>query len=337
MTHAAEHVQAVMQMVTGHWVAGAIHAVCKHEIPDALADGPKTIEELASATGTHPDSVKRVTRALGSCGLFAETAPGTIELTEMGQLLRKDVPGSMRGMSIVQGMDPQWRAWGNFPHSLKTGEPAFDALHGMNFWEYGEKDPAFAEAFNDAMTGYSRGTGQAVAASYDFSGIDTLIDVGGGHGFLVSLILQSNPEMKGGVLDLPHVAEGATAMFESMGVADRAAAHGGSFFEWIPAADAYISKHILHDWNDDACVTILQKMVHAMDGDGKVLIIENVIPEGNEPSFGKMLDLEMLNSTVGGRERTEAEFAELFSRAGLTLTRVIPTPSPVCVIEAVKA
>jgi hypothetical protein len=331
---AADHAQHVMGLITGHWVAAAVHAAAIMGIPDQLADGPHTANELAARVDADPRSTYRVLRALAMVGLFVQRDDGKFALTGSGELLRSDVPGSMCGMAQFQGNNAHWAAWGNFMHSVRTGEPAFHALHGKDFFEYCKTDRALFEAFNAAMTGYSKATGLAVTETYDFSGIRRLIDVGGGHGFMLSTILAANPEMTGCVFDLPSVVAGADAVFTEAGVADRAEAVGGDFFKSVPKGDGYISKHILHDWNDEACVGILRSITTAMDGTGPVLIVENVLPEGDAPSFGKILDLEMLNSTEGGQERTEAEFAALFEQVGLKLSRVIPTPSPVSILEA---
>ncbi len=327
----------LMQFITGHWVAAAVHTAAKLGLADQLGDGPQSSDEIASAVGAHGPSVYRLLRALTALGLFDEVEPGRFGLNEVGELLQTDHPRSMRSMALFQGADPHWRGWGAFPHSVTTGEPAFEHVHGMGFFDYCQIDPAFSEAFNGAMTGMSAAASEAVVAAYDFGGIEKLVDVGGGHGYLLTRILQRHPELRGVVCDLPHVVEGAKTAIETAGLSDRCELLGVDFFESIPPGDAYIAKNIIHDWDDEHALKILQQMRAAMQGDGKVLLVEAVITDDNSRSMAMLMDLEMLHATHGGRERTEAEFAELFQAAGLRLNRIVETTSLFCVLEAVRA
>lgn len=327
----------LVQMITGHWVAAAIYSAVKLRLPDHLAGGALNSEALARAAGTHADSTYRLCRALSALGVLIESPGQKFELSPLGDLLRSDHPQSMRSMAMFQGAPPHWQGWGSFAHAVETGQPAFEHVHGKQFFDYCAGDPEFAAAFNGAMTALSAAASAAVVQAYDFSGIRTLVDVGGGHGHLLSTILSANSQLQGIVFDLPQVVEGATPAIAAAGLQDRCQAVGGSFFDSVPAGDAYISKHIIHDWDDEHSRKILSNMAAAMDGHGKVLLVEVVIGFGNESLFAKLIDLEMLHATHGGRERTEDEFRALFASAGLKLQRVVPTQSMFCVLEAVPA
>ena len=227
-------------------------------------------------------------------------------------------------------------AWGNMMHSARTGETAWKATYGEEVFDWFASHPAESEIFNAAMTDMSGSVGPALVDAYDFSGIDTLADIAGGHGFLLSQILVANPNMKGILFDLDHVAEGAGDMLTRHGVADRVRIESGDFFKEVSAADAYIMKHIIHDWDDERSIQIMRNIHKAMIGDGKLLLLEMVVPEGNEPHPSKVIDLEML-TLPGGLERTADEYAKLFEQAGFRLNKIVPTKSPFSVIEAVKA
>lgn len=325
----------LMQYITGHWVAAAVYSAARLGLADQLKTGPKTSDEVAAAVGAHESSVYRVMRALASLGVFREVEPRRFALTDLGDLLRADHPQSMRPMALFQGALPHWQGWGHFLHSVKTGEPAFEKIHGMGFFEYCKTDREFSENFNGAMTAMSAAAATAVTDAYDFSSIRTLADVGGGHGYLLARILERNPSLHGIVFDLPHVVAGAGAVLKEAGVADRCQTVGGSFFETAPAADAYISKNIIHDWDDEHSITILKNMRKAMRMPGKVLLVEIVVTADNRNATAVLIDLEMLHATHGGRERTEAEYASLFRAAGFRLNRVVETKSIFSVLEAV--
>jgi SAM-dependent methyltransferase len=237
---------------------------------------------------------------------------------------------------IFMGEPWHYNIWANMLHSAKTGGTAWKETHGEEVFDWFARNPEASEIFNGCMTELSAGAAPAIVAAYDFSGIDTLADIAGGHGFLLSQILNANPQMKGILFDMGHVISGAGEMLSAHGVEGRVETAFGDFFKEVPAADAYIMKHIIHDWDDERSIKILQTIHRAMKGDGKVLLAEMVIPEGNEAHPGKMLDLEMLTSP-GGIERTEVEYAQLFEKAGFRLNRVVPTMSPFSVIEGVKA
>lgn len=339
MTNAAPNLPphaVLMGLMGGLWVSQSIAVVAKLGVADALARGARTSDELAAATGSHGPSLFRVLRALASVGVFVEESPGRFALTPVGETLRSG-PGSLRGMAVFLGEPFHARAVGDLLHCVRTGKPAFEHVHGARFFDYVTAHPDAAEVFDEAMTANTSAQQDAVVGAYDFSGIGTLVDVAGGHGSLLAAVLRATPTLKGVLFDLPHVAAKARRVFEAAEVADRVEVASGDFFKALPAADAYMMKHIIHDWDDDRCVQILQNCRKAMRGAGRVLVVDGVIPAGNDPFPGKLLDLEMLLMTDGGRERTRAEFEALFARAGLKLSRVLPTRSEVSIVEGVPA
>ncbi|HYJ90204.1 MAG TPA: methyltransferase, partial [Pyrinomonadaceae bacterium] len=258
--------------------------------------------------------------------------------TPMTETLRSDNPRSTRDLTIWMNEEPHWRVYGEMLYSVRTGKPAWDKVHGEPIFPYlFQTNPALGEIFNRAMTSYSHQTIGPLLQEYDFSKAETIADIAGGYGHLLGAVLAANPNAKGVLFDLPAVLEGAPDMLDRYGVKDRVQVIEGDFFKEIPVkADIYMLKHIIHDWYEDHCQKILQNIRSSMPNDAKVLIIDAVIPEGNEPHFGKILDLEMLLSP-GGVERTPTEFAELLADSGFRLTQIIPTPSPVSIVEAVKA
>lgn len=323
----------VTQMIFGKWVSMALSVAAKLRVADALAAGPKSPAELAAETGTHAPSLYRVLRALASVGVFAEDADGRFRQTPLSEVLRSNVPGSMRAVADYCGADWSWRPWGQLLETVRTGKTAFDGVFGEQVFAYLAKHPDESAVFNEGMTGFSMQESPAVAAAYDFSTFDTIVDVGGGHGHLLCTILNKYPGPRGVIFDAPHVAAGATPAVAAAGLADRCRAEGGDFFEAVPAADAFVMKHIIHDWADDKSTTILRNCRTAAKPGAKLVLVEMVIPPGNGPLPGKLLDLEML-VIASGKERTEAEYADLLAGAGWKLTRVVPTEAPTSVIEA---
>lgn len=324
------------QMILGGLMQKSVWTAAKLGIADLVAEQPRNAEEIAAATGTHAPSLYRVLRFLAMAGVFAENSDGKFELTPIAELLRSDTPNSMRDVAIMMGEDWIWQAYGELMHSVKTGGIAHDKVQGMSSFEYYAQNEEVGKIFNRAMTNLSLLSAPAIVEAYDFSGIGKLVDIAGGHGLLLAAILKANPHLQGVLFDLPFVIENAGELLESEGVAMRTEKVSGDFFESVPAgADAYTMKHIIHDWNDEQSVKILQNIHGAMDEDGKVLIVEMVVPEGNAPSPAKGLDLVML-TIEGGKERTEAEYRKLLESSGFNLTRIIPTRSPFSIVEAVK-
>jgi ubiquinone/menaquinone biosynthesis C-methylase UbiE len=328
---------ALRYLSTGFWVSQAIAVVAELGIADLLKAGAKTCAELAQAVSAHPDALYRLLRGTASVGIFAEDDHGRFTLTPLATLLLADIPQSWRAAAIMSGEAWAWQPWGALAYSVKTGRPAFDHIFGVEFDAYLAQHRNAADIFQAFMQVATGEEAMAVAPVYDFSGLTTVVDVGGGRGALLAAILRANPHLRGILFDAPQVIADAQPTFEAQSVADRCELVGGDFFEALPpGGDAYILKWILVSWDDERTVTILQNCRRAMRPQGKLLVIERIIPPGNAPFFGKLADLNLL-VMYKGRHRTEAEYRTLFTRAGFELSRVIPTNSPTefSVIEGV--
>ena len=302
-------------------------------IADLLAQGPQTVDALAQATSTHSPSLYRVLRLLSSLGVFAEIARGQFTQTASSELLRSDIPASMRSFVQFTGLRPWAQTYAEALHSVKTGEPVWKQAVGADVFEYFATHPADGAVFNAAMGDFGRGVSEAVVQAYDFSDLATIVDVGGGWGTLLTTILRRHTHLKGILFDLPHVVDGARAQIAAAGLTDRCEIHGGDFFANVPAgADAYILSLVIHDWDHGRAVAILKRCRQAMPPAGRLLLLENVIPPGNEPHIGKILDFVML-AAAGGQERTQEEYQDLLQEAGFRLSTVVPTASAMSVIE----
>jgi len=324
------------QMAFGALMSQALYVAAKLGVADLIANGPKAVSELAVATETNESALYRVLRSLASVGVFSETDPKIFALTPLAEPLRSGVPNSIRNGAIFMGEEWHWRVWGDMLYSVRTGKPGWRHVHGAEVFDYFAVNPEQSEIFNRAMTDMSMATAPAVVDAYDFSGIKRLTDIAGGHGYLLSQVLKANPTMKGILFDVQQVVAGADALLEREGVQDRVEKVAGDFFVSVPAgADAYIMKHIIHDWDDRRARKILRNIREVMPPNGTVLIVEVVVPEDNEPHFSKLLDLEMLTSP-GGVERTAREYRELLAASGLRMTRIIQTKSPFSIVEAVR-
>jgi hypothetical protein len=322
-----------MQSLFGMMVTKSISAVAALGVPDALGDGPLYYVDLAEEVGADQRALHRVMRMLSGIGIFGETRPGTYSLTPVSELLRSNVPGSMRGMAVMLTARSHWEPWGRLDDVLRTGASGPQHAFGTDVftWFQAAENKTEWEIFNAAMTSFSMGTAHAVVTSVDFSAFKVIIDVGGGHGYLLNTILATAPGAQGTVYDLPGVVSGAPPM-------DRIDFVGGDFFKGVPAGgDCYVLKHIIHDWSDAQCVTILSNIRRAMAANGRVFVIEAVMPESPDAHPAKFMDVNMLAMTEGGCERTEKEYAALFRKAGLKAVQVHPTQSPVSVVEARKA
>jgi hypothetical protein len=323
------------RMITGYWISQAIYAVAKFGIADLLKGGARTAEELASATSTNADALYRLLRALASVGIFAEGPVRHFSMTPLAEPLQGDVPGSKRALALMSG-DEQFRAWSEIAYSVQTGKTAFDKVFGKPIFDYLSEHAEKASIFDAAMVGIHGRESAAILDGYDFSGIGVLADIGGGNGSQITAVLQRHTTMKGILFDLPHVIDRAKERIETAGIANRCQLISGSFFDAVPAgADAYFLRHIIHDWDDEKSLTILRNCHQAMSSKAKLLVIESVIPPGNEPFGGKFLDLVML-LIPGGKERTLDEYRTLFGKGGFELTRVVPTGTEVSIIEAVR-
>jgi hypothetical protein len=326
--------QLLFQIGTGYMASAALQVALTLGIPDHLVAGARPVSELAQETGVNEDRLYRVMRTLASLGVFDEQRPRAFALTVAGTMLRKQ-PGSFYDMGLFITSPTHFRVYAEMLHTVQRGTPAADKVLGKPVFEYLPEHPEFSELFNNAMTAFSANVAPAALEVYDFSGIDTLVDVAGGHGQVLSTILAAYPRMKGVLYDLDHVIAGARRVVEGAGVLDRCRLESGDMFKAVPRGDAYIMKHIIHDWDDDRATGILRNIRTALGdtANGRVILLDSVLESGNRPDIGKLIDLEMM-MMPGGRERTAEEFRQLFDGAGFELTRIERTKSPLCVVEA---
>jgi hypothetical protein len=337
-TSAASASMALLQLASGSWIGQAVHVAARLGIADQLEDGPKTPATLAEATGTHAGTLHRLLRALASLGVFAEDAEGRFGLTPLAEGLRTNAPGSLRAYAIMMGEDWHWRAWGELLYSVRTGQPAFEHVFGSHVFSYFGEHPEAARVFDAAMTSRTRQEIATMTAAYDWPASGTIVDIGGGQGALLAAILARTPGARGVLFDLPRVIAVARETIEGAGLADRCALAAGDFFEQVPpGGDLYLLKRVVHDWDDERASTILRNCRAAMGERSRLLVIEHVLPPGNAPSWGKLIDLQMLILTPGGRERDEAAFRELLALAGLRVERIIPAGPTASLIEAVAS
>ena len=325
----------LFQMATGYWASQTIYVAARLGIADVLAAGPRSGQELADATGSDRQSLGRLLRALCAMGVFRTPAADRFALAPLGEALRSGVPGSLRAMVLTLG-EIHYEAWGHLFHSVKTGASAFQHAFGAPLFEYLGRDPEAGTRFNEAMTDFSALVSYAVLLAYDFSDVRSVVDLGGGCGELLTSILRMYPAIQGTVLDTPAVIAAAERRLASAPARERCTLLAGSFLEAVPpGADVYLMSGVIHDWDEDHATRILRNCQGSMARHGRVLVIECLVPEGHNASFSKLLDLNMLVMN-GGRERTKTEFCELFDAAGLRMTRVIPTLSPLCIVEAAR-
>lgn len=330
------HAQLI-QMCAGAWVAAAVYAAAKLGLADHLANGPRTADELSAQTGTHAPSLYRFLRTLANFGIVTEGEAHRFALTPLGEALQTGAPGAARSTLLAFGGPAFWRTWEEIGYSLETGKPAFDRVWGTPLFDYLGTRPNEAAHFSEAMIGFHGSEPPTVAEAYDFSGIGTVVDVGGASGNMLAALLTRHRQLKGVLFDLPHVVGAASTLLKEHGVEPRVRIETGSFFEGVPAgADAYLLSHIIHDWSEDRCLTILGHCRRAMGTNGRLLIVETVLPEGDTPHQGKLQDLLML-LFPGGQERTAREYEGLLEKAGFRLQRIIPTRSVVSIIEGVPA
>ncbi len=325
-------------LIAGFVLSRAVYAAASLEIADLLAKSPSDAQTLARARGADANALYRVLRALASVGVFAEDDDGKFSNTPMSELLRSDVAGSLRALSLMYGDDDVWAAWGVILHSVRTGDAGLDQVVGMNAFDHYARHPDKAKVFDQAMVSSSSLVNRALTEAYDFSQFDRIVDVAGGYGSTLCAVLKATPSLRGVLYDMPHVIENAAARIAAQGLADRCELAAGNMFESVPAGgDAYFMKHILHDWDDAACGKILAAIRAAIPPNGRLLVSERLIQPGPAGYYGKITDLVMLVHNQGGRERTEAEYRELFARAGFKLIRVVPTVADHSLLEAVTA
>jgi hypothetical protein len=328
-------VQILNQVALGYILSAALNVALELGIADRLANGPRPSADLAKEAGVTEDGLYRVLRALASAGIFEGRQGRTFALNMPARMLLRG-PASLHDLGLWMTDPFHFRVYAEMLYSVTTGQPAVEKVTGMPVFEYFARKPRLSAVFNNAMTSWSGPTVAAALKAYDFSGIRVLVDVAGGHGHVLASVLRQYPAMSGVLFDLDHVIAGAAPLIDAAGVQDRVQAVSGDFFKSVPpGGDAYIMKNIIHDWDDERAIAILKNIRTAFGDrrDGRVILLEAVIPPGNQPDFGKLIDLEML-LMPGGRERTPDEFASLFARAGFELARIVPTESPLSVVEA---
>jgi SAM-dependent methyltransferase len=323
----------LLDLLGGYMRTQALVSAVQLGIPDLVGDQPRDVDDLAAEADAHAPSLYRLLRLLASLGVFAEASPRSFVATPLSDGLRADAPQSLRYVALTFGAAP-YRAWAGALHSFQTGEPAFDQVFGMPYFAFLEQHPQLGDNFDRAM---ASGAQARVAAlgGYDWNGVSTVADIGGGTGSLLGTVLEANPRLRGIVFDLPHVAAKARASLEEAGLDERCQVVPGDFFtDPLPEADAYLLANILHDWDDDRALAILRNCHRSAAEDGRLLLLENVIPDDDEPSWAKQLDLHML-VMLGGKERSESEWRELLDEAGFQLVRIAP-PIGTHLIEAVR-
>lgn len=325
---------ALFQLLFGKHITYSLSAVARLGVADHMSADPIPINRLADATGADAASLYRVMRMLAGVGVFNEAGGKRFSLTAVGEQLKTNAPGSLRFLAICFGDEWSTRGFENLAHSICTGEDGVTKAYGKNVFEVLADYPEAADRFHRAMVNMSSIASGAIIESYDFFGIGRIADIGGGHGGLLASVMRHYPQMQGVLFDLPEVVAGAYGAGQFRSLEDRIQIEAGSFFERVPSrCDAYLLKHILHDWSDEHCHRILRLIREQLPNNGRVVVCELVIPDEPGPAPAKVLDIEMLALTVGGRERTVDEFRRLFESAGLRLERVVPTNTAFCVLE----
>lgn len=328
--------QQLLEHISSYWISQVIGVAARLRLADLLASGPLSSDALAPRVEAHPDGLYRLMRAGVVAGLFTEMPPRTFTLTPLGNCLRSEVPGSMHDMAIMMTSPGHWSPWGDLATAVRTGRSTARKALGMDLWEHYQKNPEEASHFDRAMGSFSSFVAEEVARLHDFSPYARVADVGGSQGVLLGAVLRAHSSCRGILFDLPHVIDGARARVEAEGLAQRMDLVAGSFFEpVIPAAEAYLLKHILHDWDDAASTAILRQIHHAAPPGARLIVVELVMPDAGEPSRSALIDLNMF-VIADGRERTAREYAELLASTGWTLERITPSPSGVSLIEARK-
>lgn len=328
---------ALLDLITGSMVTQAVHVAAKLGVADLLAEGPLTAAEIAQRSGADADATYRVLRLLASHEVFAERPDGRFTLTPLAEGLRADAPLSMRGLALLLGHPLAWEDWGNLLLAVTTGDPVLPQLRGMGGYEFLMANPEFAVIFESGMGSLSQLETEPILAAYDFSGFETIVDVFGGKGTLLAGILERARNSRGILADQRAEHLGAAEFFRAAGLAERCTIDTSGLFEKIPSGgDAYLMKHILHEWPEPQAVEILRNARGAIGDGGKLLLMEYVVPEGGQRHLGKLVDLWLM-ILMGGKERTTAQYSELLARTGFRLDRVVETTSPVAIIEAVPA
>jgi hypothetical protein len=325
----------LIQMATGYRVSQALYAAAAIQLADHLSHGARSALELAAVTNAHAPSLHRLMRVLASLGVLTEVTQRRFALTPLGESLKSGAPGGARSAVLTLAGPAFWRAWEHLLYSVQTGRTGWERAWGKPLFEYFTEHPDEASLLSETMVAFHGGEPPAVANAYDFSQVGCVVDVGGATGNLLGAILERHERVRGVLYDLPHVVRGAEGLLKAKGVLDRVTVIGGSFFEGAPTGgDVYVLSHVLHDWTDEKCLAILSTCRKAMSAGKRLLIVEMILPEGDELHPGKMLDLSMLVG-AGGQERTEEEYAALLARSGFSRSRTVRTASPVSLLEAV--
>jgi SAM-dependent methyltransferase len=343
MSEAARYgpAETVIQLCNGYRVSQALYVAAQLQIAEHLATCSLSSADLAQATSTHAPSLRRLMRTLTALGVFSEPQPDTFALTPTGELLLNERPGSLRALVLFMTGPSRWQCWGDLLGSVHSGEPASERVLGKSIFDYYAAHPEESEIHDQALAAISSLQSVAIVSAYDFARFQCVVDVGGGSGRLLAEMLRACPALTGVLFDLPHVAGEALALLARQNVADRCRIESGSFFNAVPGGgDAYLLKHVIHDWDDGRATVILAACRRVMGADGTLLLCEHVLPERAEHGQAEvafLLDLEMLAMTSGGSERTEGEFRRLLAAAGFHLERIVGTvcpASPVSIIEA---
>jgi hypothetical protein len=323
-------------LILGYVVSRAVQVAAELDVASHLRNGGKDGVELAALCGAHAPTLSRLMRMLISIGVFVENN-GHFANNALSELLRSDVPHSMRAWARMFGSDSHWLAAQALLHSVQTGESAFQHVFKEELFNHLSRHPEKARLFDEAMVSGSELMNRAILDAYDFSAFTTLVDIAGGYGSTLCAVLTRHPNLKGTLFDLPHVVAKAEEFVALKGLRARCSMVGGSFLESVPSgADAYFMKHIVHDWDDERCLQLLRNCHKAMPARAKLLVCEKVLPETNGAPNTRILDMVMLLNTPGGRERTELEYRELFQKAGFRLMRAIPTNVDNWILEAEK-
>jgi len=327
----------LLELASGFTATHAIYAVAKLGIADALANGPLPAEEIATAVGADPDNTARLLRACANFGVFTQLLDGRFAMTALAEPLRSDPPDSMLPVILMLGDSRYQQPWSQLATTVHTGVSGVETVFGMTMWEYLDDNPEFAATFNNAMSRLSALDWPTVKARYDFTKYSTIVDLGGGHGQLLALMLAASPTAKGVLQEREGVVGQAEVHLREAGVLARCRIDTGSFFDTAPSdGDLYVMRRVIHDFDDEQAEAILTNIRRHMKMDSTLLLLESVVPPGNTPHFAKTLDLDMM-IFVGGRERTERQFGALLDRAGFRITRIIPTISTISLVEAVAS
>lgn len=326
---------SLLDLIQGSVITQAIHIAAKLNIADVLSDGPLAAGEIAERVGSDPEATHRLLRMLSGFSVFSEQPDGRFTLTPMADTLRTDAPDSMHGMAVLMGHPLLWEDWGHLTESIRTGEASLPQLRGMSGYEFLTANPDYAAVFFQGMGSISRTETDPILTAYDFSRFHKIVDVGGGRGTLLAGILKQASNTQGILYDSPFATADAGPVLEEAGVSGRCVIENGTYFDRLPTgADAYVLKHILHDFPESECLAILKNIRGSIAADGSMLVVEYVLPGNNERHIGNIIDLWLL-LLLGAKERTQAQYSELFAKAGFRLTKVVPTGGPVSIIEAV--